>query len=507
MLTTYQHGLDLNPDPLSLYRFVCDQGRTEDSYLLESADMTTRQGEQSIIGLRGALRVVCRGLEVEVKALQPEFQPILDHLDRAFASLRKQRGIYAFEPIRHLLSEEERFRAPSPVDVLRELLTLRPGLEKAHLPMLLAGIFSFDFLELYERLPEVEADPAGFPHFVFTLADRLIVINHRERRTHVVVHQMLGEDPVRQAMPVLGELERACRIVSDSPIQTPRDPDPCDCTVDVSDEEFAHRVERLQRHITQGDIFQGVLSRTFEAPCHDPLLTYQILKKENPSPYMFYFRTPFGTLLGASPETAVKVSGQPPSVEIRPIAGTKPRGFDAEGNIDPDLDGRLEVELRLDEKELAEHMMLIDLARNDIARVSRPGTRHVPRILTVDRYAHVMHLVSYVKGELREDLDAFHAYVASMNMGTLVGSPKIRAAELLRHFEGSRRGPYGGAVGYVNDRGDLDTAIVIRSALVKDGLAHVQAGAGIVHDSIPAEEARETARKARSVLRALGVRS
>jgi anthranilate synthase component 1 len=222
---------------------------------------------------------------------------------------------------------------------------------------------------------------------------------------------------------------------------------------------------------------------------------------------MFLVRGPGHTVFGASPETCVKVTGSPREVEIRPIAGTARRGRRADGSRDLDLDGRLEAELRLDEKELAEHMMLIDLARNDVARVSKPGTRYVPRLLTVDRYSHVMHLVSYVAGELQDDLDALHAYAAGMNMGTLVGAPKLKAAEILRGVEATRRGPYGGAVGYLTHGGDFDSAIIIRSATVRDGVAYVRAGAGVVYDSVPESEARETRSKAQAVLSALGVPS
>jgi anthranilate synthase component 1 len=208
-------------------------------------------------------------------------------------------------------------------------------------------------------------------------------------------------------------------------------------------------------------------------------------------------------VFGASPETAVKVSGSPRRVTIRPIAGTAARGRTAQGSIDADLDTRREAALRLDEKETAEHMMLVDLARNDVARVSRPGTRQVTRLLTVDRYAHVMHLVSEVQGELAPGLDALHAYAAAMNMGTLVGAPKIRAAEILREVEPTRRGAYGGAAGYLTQDGEMDTAIVIRAAVVRDGIARVRAGAGIVFDSDPVTEAAETRRKAEAVLRAI----
>jgi anthranilate synthase component 1 len=273
--------------------------------------------------------------------------------------------------------------------------------------------------------------------------------------------------------------------------------------VDLTDPDFEELVSRLKQHIIAGDVFQIVASRTFTLPCANPLAAYGRLRSANPSPYLFYVRGDRATVFGASPETAVKVHGSPRRVTIRPIAGTAARGRTRSGSIEPDLDARREAALRLDEKETAEHMMLVDLARNDVARVSRPGSRQVSRLLTVDRYAHVMHLVSEVEGELAAGYDALHAYTAALNMGTLVGAPKIRAAQLLREVELSRRGPYGGAVGYLANDGTMDTAIVIRAAVVEDGTARVRAGAGIVYDSLPASEALETRRKAEAVLRAI----
>ncbi|MBF0943365.1 MAG: chorismate-binding protein, partial [Actinomyces sp.] len=204
-----------------------------------------------------------------------------------------------------------------------------------------------------------------------------------------------------------------------------------------------------------------------------------------------------------SPESSLLHSAKDGTVAIRPIAGTRPRGFAPDGSIDHELDIRLELELRSDAKEVAEHVMLVDLARNDVARVSQRGTRRVEQLLRVDRYSRVMHLVSEVSGTLAEDLHPLDAFRASMTMGTLTGAPKLRAAELIRNYEGQRRGSYGGAVGYLRGDGELDTCIVIRSAFVKDGQAIVQAGAGVVADSVPAREAEETVHKASAVLRAL----
>ena len=218
---------------------------------------------------------------------------------------------------------------------------------------------------------------------------------------------------------------------------------------------------------------------------------------------MFFMQDNEFTLFGASPESSLKYSQNNRQLEIYPIAGSRPRGFDQQGNIDPELDARLELELRLDKKELAEHLMLVDLARNDIARVCQSGTRQVKELMQVDRYSHIMHLVSRVVGKLHPELDALHAYQACMNMGTLTGAPKIKAMQLIYQFEKQKRHSYGGAVGYLSSDGNFDTCIVIRSAFVQNNIAYVQAGCGEVLDSDPQMEADETRHKARAVINAI----
>ena len=218
---------------------------------------------------------------------------------------------------------------------------------------------------------------------------------------------------------------------------------------------------------------------------------------------MFYMQDEDFTLFGASPEMAIKFTEATRDVEICPIAGTRPRGKNKDGSLNLDLDSRIELELRTDTKEMAEHLMLVDLARNDLARICEPGTRHIAQLLKVDRYSHVMHLVSRLVGKLRDGLDALHAYQACMNMGTLTGAPKVRAMQLIRELECARRDSYGGGIGYFLGNGDMETCIVIRSALVSGGIAQVQAGAGIVYDSDPQSEAVETKNKAKAVLDAL----
>jgi anthranilate synthase component 1 len=503
--------LSLCPDPLDVFTAWTDHGQRPDTLLLESADVTTRQGERSLLVLRSAMRLEGRGNTVTAVPLSPNGLSIMPWLgkqlfDKAQVKVEQDKATFEFAPFPRQGSELERLKAPSPLDAVRALarnwkLTSQP----APLTLGVFGVFAYDLLEVYEDLPRSLDDWHGYPDFVFWLPEVMAVIHHRERSTTLLTHVFGGamdQAAYADAIAAMEKLTATCEAPEVRPSPFVRGMDQ-PVEVDQSDEEYGLAVQDAKRHIVAGDVFQIVPSRTFRRPCPDPLAAYRKLRAKNPSPYMFYVRRKEDVLYGSSPETSVKVSGQPRRVEIRPIAGTRPRGFAADGTIDADLDSRLEAELRLDEKELAEHMMLVDLARNDVARVSVPGTRRVDRLLTVDRYSHVMHLVSYVSGELRSDLDALHAYQASMNMGTLVGAPKLKAAQLLRKLEATRRGPYGGAVGYYSWEGEFDTAIVIRSALVQNGMASVRAGAGVVYDSVPEAEAAETRRKAQAVLSAL----
>ena len=525
-----------NPDPLELYRRFSEGGRRPGTFLLESAETGAGAGERSLIGVGAALRIICTGRRVTVEALSPNGRALLPWIAEQLADChpasaerfkgpilvsRENGTLTADFPVLPDIEREEAARARllSPLDALRTVVfgpcLLAHPIDACHLA---AGVFSYDLVELFESLPPGRPEPAETPHFEFVVPDRLIIVDHLRHRTLLVANAYGGagsdanyHDAVRAIGDLMTAVEQATgnnqlatgnrqQATGPNPqLPTPIPPG----SVDLSDEEFAALVLRLKQHIIAGDVFQIVASRTFTAPCPDPLAAYARLRSANPSPYLFYVAGRDAVVFGASPETAVKVHGSPRRVTIRPIAGTAARGRTASGAIDADLDSRREAALHLDEKETAEHMMLVDLARNDVARVSRPGTRRVTRLLTVDRYAHVMHLVSEVEGTLAEGQDALHAYTAAMNMGTLVGAPKIRAAQILREVETSRRGAYGGAVGYLSRDGAMDTAIVIRAAVVRHGMAQVRAGAGIVFDSDPAEEARETRRKAEAVLRAL----
>ncbi|RMF77458.1 MAG: anthranilate synthase component I family protein, partial [Nitrospirae bacterium] len=265
----------------------------------------------------------------------------------------------------------------------------------------------------------------------------------------------------------------------------------------MSREAFCTAVERIKRYIRAGDIFQAVFSQRFtvEVGELDPVLLYRVLRAINPSPYLFCLELEDQALVGSSPEVLVRVTGR--EVIVRPIAGTRPRGRDREE------DERLERELLADPKERAEHLMLVDLGRNDVGRIARPGSVRVDELMVIERYSHVMHIVSNVVGELAEGVDPTEALPACFPAGTVSGAPKIRAMEIIEELEPDRRGSYAGAVGYLTLEGDLDTCIALRTVRLAGGTAEVQAGAGIVADSVPEREYEETENKARGMVQAI----
>lgn len=491
------------PDPIALIQALAPD---DEAVLFESPAGEGRRAERSFLFPRNALRIEGREDEVRVEALTDAGVDALGivapALERIASVERDSRGVVANFADRPRSGDDiARIKAVNTTGALRAVMEACSEASGGASPITLPGAFSYDLMERFEELPEARSDGPGFPDFVFYLPEAEVVITNADRRCQLIQRSFSGKAPeaididlVAEALSSCAEPDPALEVAGEMPR----------CDVDIGDGEFAALVSKLKDHVRCGDVFQIVPSRSFRTPCEDPLLAYRMLRAQNPSPYMFFMRGPGFALFGASPEVCVKVAGRPRRVEIHPIAGTKPRGRLPGGEIDRDLDDRLEAELRLNEKELAEHMMLVDMARNDVARISRTGTRRVRSLCALEKYSRVMHLVSMVEGELRDDLDALHAYVASMNMGTVVGAPKIEAARLLRLHERDRRGPYAGAVGYLTSEGEMDTAIVIRSALVRDGVATVRAGAGVVYDSDPHAEANETRHKAGAVLRAIG---
>ncbi|GGB13898.1 anthranilate synthase component 1 [Agarivorans gilvus] len=492
-------------DPLSLYQELCKE--TQHNLLLESCEIDSKENLQSLILADAAVKIICQGREVQFNALSTNGEAVIasiaEHTDHSLITNHSTKQLVLNFPLPTAnLDEDSRLKAASPVDALRIIVKLYGDLAYHEKGVFLGGVFAYDFIASFEQLQEVAQSTNSCPDFQFYLAETLLLIDHQEQITHIIgsVYEQQEATRIAERLAHLAEL---CEHKNHQQPPTEIDDYQGRIEADISDRDYCNNVEIMKDYIRQGDIFQVVPSRSFTLACPDTLAAYRELKFTNPSPYMFYLKDSDFVIFGASPESAIKYSATSRDVEIYPIAGTRKRGFNSDGSINKDLDGRLELELRLDKKETAEHIMLVDLARNDVARISEPGTRHVADLLKVDRYSHVMHLVSRVVGTLRNDLDALHAYQACMNMGTLVGAPKIRASELIRQVEQKRRGSYGGAVGYLAGNGDMDTCIVIRSAFVKDQLAHVQAGAGVVYDSVPQAEADETRNKAAAVLNAI----
>jgi anthranilate synthase component 1 len=515
-------------DPLSVYQLLCQNKKN--NILLESAEIDKKHLLKSLLLTDAALKIVCKKNLVTFSALSLNGQEVIpfvisqleQHATLTLSTDKKELSAL-FPEIPEALDEKSRLMATNSFQSLR-LFNKLSEKNKHPFSVFLGGAFAFDMISVSETLPEVKEGENTCPDFVYYLAQTLVIIDHEKQYTEIIgnafststtnniednphcinevstrvnsIKQLLNNEISEQSVP-------QAKTQSDKKVSTSENT----VQVDITDHQFCEIVEQLKENIRAGDIFQVVPSRTFSLPCIDATSAYKALKKSNPSPYMFYLNDSAFCIFGASPESAIKYQNKSIEgdrlVEIYPIAGTRPRGFDNQGNFSLDLDSRIELELRQDKKESAEHIMLVDLARNDIARVSKPGTRHVADLLKVDRYSHVMHLVSRVCGTLKEELDALHAYQACMNMGTLSGAPKIKATSLIREVENKRRGSYGGAVGYITGLGEMDTCIVIRSAFVKDHKAYIQAGAGVVYDSIPQAEADETRQKAQAVINAI----
>ncbi|MCC5878706.1 MAG: anthranilate synthase component 1 [Idiomarina sp.] len=500
-------SLDYQADPLCVLNTL--RTSSTEHLLLESAEVDSKANLKSILMVDAALRIHCMGQHINIDALSASGEVLLPYLaatlGEAFAVTKVAANSYHIQcPVAaHDLTEDERLRAPSNLSPLRVLQNLQATREHPF-AVFLGGIFGYDLIASFEDLPEVPGGHNNCPDYVFYLAETLVVMDHQARRTELIGCLIGGDELEQRASRLyqrMGELS--------AQLQRPKQviAEPADTALEVTATPdaatFARHVEELKESIYAGDIFQVVPSRQFSLPCNHALAAYQQLKIDNPSPYMFYLKTTEFEVFGASPESALKYDSESNQVELYPIAGTRIRGKDEHGKVRADLDSRIELELRRDQKELAEHMMLVDLARNDLARIAVTGSRYVADLLQVDRYSHVMHLVSRVVAQLRPELDALDAYRACMNMGTLTGAPKISASRLIRQVEQERRGSYGGAVGYLTGDGDMDTCIVIRSALVRNGIAVVQAGAGVVFDSQAEAEVAETENKAKAVINAI----
>jgi anthranilate synthase component I len=371
------------------------------------------------------------------------------------------------------------------------------GLPRFHGGMV--GYLSYEVARYFEKLPSPERDALGLPESVFMLADTLLVFDHLSHVIKVVSHVFLEGDIEKSYKAATDKIDRLVdRLSKPAPVEektnAARPPEKTQSNRTLAD--YEHMVTRAKEYIYNGDIIQIVpsqrLSRRTQA---DPFAIYRALRSINPSPYMYFLHLDNFHIVGASPELLVRVEDG--IVSNHPIAGTRAR------DKDPNKDKAMAEELKQDEKECAEHVMLVDLARNDVGRISEPGTVKVTQFMDIERYSHVMHLVSHVQGKLRKGYSQFDAMRACFPAGTVSGAPKIRAMEIIAELEPDKRGPYAGAVGYFDFSGNMDTAIAIRTIVIKDGTAYVQAGGGVVADSVPATEYQESLNKAQASLSAI----
>ncbi|WGL94286.1 anthranilate synthase component 1 [Arsenophonus nasoniae] len=499
-----ENRINYQPEPCLLFHHLCNN--RPGTLLLESAAVNNKQNLQSILIVNSALRITSNQQQVTFTSLSTNGNALLSYIDIALPSELEKivsdgQLIVNYPQIEPHLDEDSRLKATSSFDALRLIHHLAKQNTIDAEKILLAGLFSYDLVAHFENLPPV-AKSNRCPDYCLYLAEHYLVIDHQQQSAKLISCQFSAKQSIantlfnRHQVIITASLQPLLSLPIGAEVST-------SLIVNKNDSEYSGMVEKLKKYIYQGDIFQVVPSRKFMLPCTAPLSAYQRLTIQNPSPYMFYMQDQEFTLFGASPESALKYDAKNRQIELYPIAGTRPRGRNGLGEIDADLDSKIELALRTDQKELAEHIMLVDLARNDLARICQPGSRYVAKLTAVDRYSHVMHLVSRVVGKLRTDLDVLHAYQACMNMGTLTGAPKIKAMTLIADYEKENRGSYGGSIGYFKGNGDFDTCIVIRAAYIEDGIATVQVGAGVVLDSDPQSETDETRNKAQAVINAI----
>lgn len=448
--------------PLSLYLKLANQPF---SYLLESVQGGERFGRYSFIGLPSDTRLTVRGKHITLNT--PNGESAYD-------------AVNPLEFIKH-------YQAQFKVAPLSGLPRFIGGL---------AGYFGYDTVRYIEpRLAHLDKpDMIGTPDILLMLTEQLAVVDNLSGKlTFIVYANPQQKNAYAIAQQRLDELMQALRL----PVTIPASPvfPKEEAVSEFGEAAYKLAVEKAKRYIFEGDIMQVVPSQRISQPFPAaPINLYRALRSINPSPYMFYYDMGDHHVVGASPEILVRLEGE--TVTVRPIAGTRPRGKT------PQHDAELAQELLADPKELAEHLMLIDLGRNDIGRVAQSGTVKLTEKMVIERYSHVMHIVSNVEAKLKFGLDAIDVLKATFPAGTVSGAPKVRAMEIIAELEPSKRSIYAGAVGYLGFNGDMDLAIAIRTAVIKNGVLYVQAGGGLVADSVPASEWIETQNKARAVLRA-----
>lgn len=446
-------------------------------FLFESVEGGERLGRYSFLGNSARTVIEARGHRVRLRGPQGEEEQV------------------SANPLQLVKDVLSRYR-PAPV----------PGLPRFYGGAV--GYLGYDAVRYFEAVPDKNPDLLGLPDLYFLITDLVLVFDHVRRKIQVVASAVVEEGADVDAVyrEAAARIDEAIEKLQRGPasLELLELPEGAALSLEgevqsnVTREAFEESVRKAKAYIAAGDIFQVVLSQRLSVPwSQPPFAVYRVLRSLNPSPYMFYLDLGSFQLVGSSPE--VMVRSEAGKAALRPIAGTRPRGATEEE------DQRLARELLADAKERAEHVMLVDLGRNDLGRVCRPGSVQVDQLMTIERYSHVMHIVSNVVGELAPGHDAFDLLQACFPAGTVSGAPKIRAMEIIDELENTRRGPYAGAVGYFAYSGNMDSCITIRTIVIQDGRAHIQTGAGIVADSDPAAEYHETLAKAQAMLRALAL--
>ncbi len=479
LLPLYRDILADMETPVSAY---CKTAQSPYSFLLESVSGGERVARYSFIGIDPYMVMTHRGETATLRRARSE--------SNSFTT----EEVSCHDPLAFIEAELGQYR-----------LVEHRGKSQDELPKFhggAVGYLSYDSVARFERLPVLEKSELGLPLAVFCFTETMLVFDHVKHRVRIVTHLHLDapdlEAEYARGIDIIGDVQQRLS----QPVRLPEEPAPIhdaaalQVTSNRTKGEFEEMVRRSIEYIKAGDVFQVVPSQRLSRHVNaSPFTVYRALRAINPSPYMFYLNLEDFHIVGASPELLVRFEDN--EVTIRPIAGTRPRGTDRHS------DELLAKELQSDPKERAEHIMLIDLARNDVGRVSTPGTVQVSELMEIERYSHVMHLVSNVTGGLRKDMTPYDALRAGFPAGTVSGAPKIRAMEIISELEGEQRGVYAGAVGYFSHSGNQETAIALRTMVMKGGTAYIQVGCGVVADSDPGAEYQESLNKARALLRAL----
>ena len=471
LIPVYREILADMETPVTAFRNI-DDGKY--SFLLESVEGGEKWARFSFLGSRPAVVVKGSGRTVEV--------------------------------IRDGRAESRTFRN-DPLETVREVLSEYTPVPNPALPRFFGGAVGFigyDTIRFFERMPDSRKPGLGLPDIFFMITDTLVIFDNVTHKLKVVSNAHITGRTAEQAYAeavskidaLVRKLKRCAKRRPTNPARGAAARHRMNLTSNFTREKYEKAVLKAKEYIKAGDIFQVVPSQRFRTKISaEPFEIYRALRLINPSPYMYFLRCGEATIVGTSPEVMVRLEAG--RIELRPIAGTRRRGATEEE------DKALEKELMADPKERAEHIMLVDLGRNDVGRVSVPGSVHVSELMVIERYSHVMHIVSNVRGAIAPRHDAYDVVRACFPAGTVSGAPKIRAMEIIDELEPSRRGPYAGAVGYFGFSGNMDTCITIRTLVIKDGIAYIQAGGGVVADSVPAMEYQETVNKAKAMLRAV----